>query len=223
MVLGVTRFRHRESMGDLHQYVIEEEPFKPSKAPAGAGSSWSRQGPPVINLDDPAPVSVSVLATNLTADARTKPSQSSSTKRPSASQWSAPPNIAIYLSKIELPDLEPGRRKKSASSQGASPPGNTFGQAASSGNSNIGRPTQPPRPISPAPPSKLLRPQSNASQPSAGPSSRPPPPLTPPNGLPPPHGVPEGQGQGAEGSQSKPNAGGGISLTRLFKAAASKV
>ena len=219
-------------MGDLHQYVIEEEPFKPSKAPAGAGSSSNRPGPPVINLDDPAPVSVSVLGTNLTADARTKPSQSTSTKKPSAPQWSAPPNIAIYLSKIELPDLEQGRRKNGASPQGADAPGNAFGQAASSGGSGSGRPTPPSRPISSAPPSKLLRPQSNASQPSAGPSSRPPPPSTSPNGLPPPPGqhtappppgVPEGQEQGSEGGQSKPNAGGGISLTRLFKAAASKV
>jgi hypothetical protein len=39
------RYRHREGMGDLHQYVIEEDPIrvKPVVEP---------KGPKVINLDD---------------------------------------------------------------------------------------------------------------------------------------------------------------------------
>lgn len=55
-----SRFRHREGMGDLNQYVIEEDPFKaPSAASSAAGS---RPAPPIIKLDDPAPsVSHAVL------------------------------------------------------------------------------------------------------------------------------------------------------------------
>lgn len=32
--------------------------------------------------------------------------------------WSAPPNLAIYLSTIELPDLKPGRREQLGGSSG---------------------------------------------------------------------------------------------------------
>ena len=73
------RFRHREGMGDLHQYVIEEDPIRAPKP-----TPVVHRGPKVINLDDRPP-----------AIPTTKP------------KWSGPPNIAIYLSSIELPDLKP--------------------------------------------------------------------------------------------------------------------
>ncbi|KAK8866030.1 hypothetical protein IAR55_001181 [Kwoniella newhampshirensis] len=85
--LGITRFRHREGLSDLHQYVIEEGIVKPT--------TTTRPGPKVIKLDDEPPKPDT-------------PQQSSSDKR--ARAWTPPPNIAIYLSTIKLPDLEPGRR-----------------------------------------------------------------------------------------------------------------
>ncbi|ORY33706.1 hypothetical protein BCR39DRAFT_518688 [Naematelia encephala] len=80
--LGVTRYRHREGLGDLHQYVIEEENIKPLP---------DRPGPKVIKLDDEPQPSLS--------------------RTGSKKAWTPPPNIAIYLSTIELPDLKPGRRE----------------------------------------------------------------------------------------------------------------
>ncbi|WVO12711.1 hypothetical protein L204_100319 [Cryptococcus depauperatus] len=46
--LGVKRFRHREGLSDLHQYIVEEK-SPPIRKP----------GPQVINLDDPQPSSSS--------------------------------------------------------------------------------------------------------------------------------------------------------------------
>lgn len=43
------RFRHREGLGDLHQYVIGEDDTQP---PTG---SKEAKGPKVISLDDPKP------------------------------------------------------------------------------------------------------------------------------------------------------------------------
>lgn len=43
---ALVRFRHREGRGDLHQYVVEEDPVRaPKPAPP-------TKGPKVINLDD---------------------------------------------------------------------------------------------------------------------------------------------------------------------------
>jgi hypothetical protein len=39
------RYRHREGLGDLHQYVIEEDPVR-------AKPITQQKGPKVINLDD---------------------------------------------------------------------------------------------------------------------------------------------------------------------------
>nr|XP_019014839.1 uncharacterized protein I206_00926 [Kwoniella pini CBS 10737]OCF53620.1 hypothetical protein I206_00926 [Kwoniella pini CBS 10737] len=89
--LGVTRFRHREGMSEMKQYVIEEEADKP----VSTSSSSAKSGPKVIKLDDEVPKKLT-------------PSNSMSSKQQT---WTPPPNIAIYLSSIELPDLKPGRRE----------------------------------------------------------------------------------------------------------------
>jgi len=52
--LGVTRFRHREGLGDLHQYVVEQEDEPPIPIPS-AKVNGSRTGPKVIKLDDDPP------------------------------------------------------------------------------------------------------------------------------------------------------------------------
>jgi hypothetical protein len=41
------RYRHREGLGDLHQYVIEEDPVR-----AKPVIQQPSKGPKVINLDD---------------------------------------------------------------------------------------------------------------------------------------------------------------------------
>ncbi|WWD17771.1 hypothetical protein CI109_102212 [Kwoniella shandongensis] len=97
--LGVTRFRHREELADLHQYVIEEE--------VPVSKRTVRPGPKVIKLD-PEPTRVD------------SPQRSLSGK--SAKRWTPPPNIAIYLSTIKLPDLEPGRREHRATQPATAPP-----------------------------------------------------------------------------------------------------
>ncbi|CAD6568844.1 MAG: hypothetical protein TREMPRED_004793 [Tremellales sp. Tagirdzhanova-0007] len=89
--LGVTRFRHRESLNDLHQYVIEQE--IPSTAPSPRQND--RPGPKVIKLDDDLP----------------PPSAPLRHGSGNASEWTPPPMLEIYLSTIELPDLKPGRRE----------------------------------------------------------------------------------------------------------------
>nr|XP_018267047.1 uncharacterized protein I303_01030 [Kwoniella dejecticola CBS 10117]OBR89205.1 hypothetical protein I303_01030 [Kwoniella dejecticola CBS 10117] len=89
--LGVTRFRHREGLPELKQYVIEEEADGPNSTTMSGG----RPGPNIIKLDDDPPKKLS-------------PSNSISGKQKT---WTPPPNIAIYLSTIELPDLKPGRRE----------------------------------------------------------------------------------------------------------------
>ncbi|OCF55343.1 hypothetical protein L486_06823 [Kwoniella mangroviensis CBS 10435] len=89
--LGVKRFRHHEDLPELCQYVIEEEADSiPSSATKGR-----KIGPKVISLDDEAPKHIS-------------PSESMRGKQ---KVWTPPPNIAIYLSTIELPDLKSGRRE----------------------------------------------------------------------------------------------------------------
>ncbi|RXK37567.1 hypothetical protein M231_05192 [Tremella mesenterica] len=87
--LGVTRFRHREGLEALHQYVKEEEPIPMPKPPARP------QSPPRINLNDIPPP---------------QPSKPKDSKSPGGKEWKPPQNIAIYLSTIELPDLIPGHR-----------------------------------------------------------------------------------------------------------------
>ncbi|KAE8542855.1 hypothetical protein D1P53_000918 [Cryptococcus gattii VGV] len=47
--LGVKRFRHRENLSDLHQYIIEDN--TPASPPSQQRQS-KRPGPRVINLDD---------------------------------------------------------------------------------------------------------------------------------------------------------------------------
>ena len=80
----------------------------------------------MINLDDPAPKPAPYVPcirrpphmlppkTKLTNRKR----KDSKENRP---DWKAPQNIAIYLSKIELPDLDPNRRRPSASGSNGQP------------------------------------------------------------------------------------------------------
>ncbi|OCF31114.1 hypothetical protein I316_07246 [Kwoniella heveanensis BCC8398] len=145
--LGVTRFRHREGMADLKQYVIEEEVFVP---PRPVSSNGRRPGPKVIKLDDEPPQPVQVQR-----------QPSSGGKR-----WTPPPNIAIYLSTIELPDLKPGRRETlRASSKGQS---NSNSNSLTPGGIGGGRPiTQSPLPTS------------ARASPQPGPGLAPPPNLPP--------------------------------------------
>ncbi|WVQ85240.1 hypothetical protein IAT38_007405 [Cryptococcus sp. DSM 104549] len=133
--LGVTRFRHREGMSDLKQYVVEEEDLpKPVLSPSSSGS---RPGPRVIKLDDEPP----------------KPPSPSLT--PSKPKWSPPPNLAIYLSTIELPDLKPGRRETlKAGVNGRAGPGKGPGKSPSPGVP----PVPGAYPSGPAGPSGLLAP-----------------------------------------------------------------
>ncbi|KAK1926542.1 hypothetical protein DB88DRAFT_482226 [Papiliotrema laurentii] len=188
--LGVTRFRHRENMGDLHQYVIEEEPFKPpSPRPT------SRPGPPVINLDDSPPPS--------------KPERSKSSGKNAAATWKAP-NIAIYLSKIDLPDLKPGRRE-------------TLKARRNGGDVSSGDQSPPSGSVGPSLSNRLQRPNNALPRPSSlSPStlsrSAPPPPARPSQGTQLDHGAAATTPQAQAKSSSS-----GTSLTRLFKAAASKV
>ncbi|WWC86372.1 uncharacterized protein L201_001248 [Kwoniella dendrophila CBS 6074] len=88
--LGITRFRHRESLADLHQYVVEEPTSQPTPSPGGA-----KTGPRIIKLDDEPQPTSSSLSSAVNGN----------------SGWIPPPNISIYLSTIELPDLKPGRRE----------------------------------------------------------------------------------------------------------------
>ncbi|GFZ43645.1 hypothetical protein JCM24511_01365 [Saitozyma sp. JCM 24511] len=103
--LGVTRFRHREGMGDLHQYVCEEDELEPAKTAQPA-----TKGPRVIKLDDePAP-------------APPRPP-----KPPGRDTWTPPPNLVIFLSTIELPDLSPGRRAERKATLRRGTPGSAAG------------------------------------------------------------------------------------------------
>jgi hypothetical protein len=49
------RFRHRESLGDLHQYVIEQEDEQPIPTTAVKSTISGRVGPKIIKLDDDPP------------------------------------------------------------------------------------------------------------------------------------------------------------------------
>ncbi|WVW82428.1 hypothetical protein I302_104438 [Kwoniella bestiolae CBS 10118] len=89
--LGVKRFRHHEGLAELYQYVIEEEVV--SKPPPSLNGG--KPGPKVIKLDDEPP----------------KPISPSNPVPGKSKVWTPFPNIAIYLSTIELPDLKPGRRE----------------------------------------------------------------------------------------------------------------
>lgn len=111
--LGVKRFRHHENLSDLHQYIIEDtSPSPPSQRQS------TRPGPRVINLDDE-PTSSSSPASSSSSSSlrrkltRTKTKTQTQTQKES---WTPPQNIAIYLSTIVLPDLNPGRRASSSSS-----------------------------------------------------------------------------------------------------------
>jgi len=80
-------------MGDLHQYVIEEDPVRVKPSPPSAPA---QKGPRLINLDDRY-----ISHTRHTLNSRPAPLP------PTKPKWTGPPNIAIYLSSIELPDLKP--------------------------------------------------------------------------------------------------------------------
>ncbi|EAL17444.1 hypothetical protein CNBM1370 [Cryptococcus deneoformans B-3501A] len=106
-------FRHHENLSDLHQYIIEDtSPSPPSQRQS------TRPGPRVINLDDE-PTSSSSPASSSSSSSlrrkltRTKTKTQTQTQKES---WTPPQNIAIYLSTIVLPDLNPGRRASSSSS-----------------------------------------------------------------------------------------------------------
>lgn len=120
--LGVTRFRHRQRLKELHQYVIEEEP--------------EVKGPRVINLDDRKP------------------------------GWTPPPNLAIYLSTIELPDLLPANRKKTAHHRPAA--GSAPVPVATSKPMTAPQAQRPPPQQHPAPAGKLAPPPNVPSRPGSG-------------------------------------------------------
>ncbi|ODN91992.1 hypothetical protein L198_05664 [Cryptococcus wingfieldii CBS 7118] len=122
--LGVKRFRHRENMSDLHQYIIEEEDT--------AQPVSSSKGPKVIDLNDPKPV-----------------------PRPTSSKvWTPPTRMAIYLSTIVLPDLNPSRMA-STSKESA---GNSRIQSNKMGEHAGRAPTKPPKPGHTLPGSTLKTP-----------------------------------------------------------------
>ncbi|WOO85233.1 uncharacterized protein LOC62_06G008733 [Vanrija pseudolonga] len=184
VALDVKRFRHREGLGDLHQYVVEEEdphPLPPVPKP-----------PRVINLDDNSPL-------------REEP------------KWTPPPNLAVYLSTIELPDLKPGRRESQKNPQGNS-------------NSNQGRDSkmQPPpqrfnnhnqRPPPSHPPGRpnadnIMRvPSPNSAAAWGPPPGRPPPGAPPiiPGSRPPPPVPPHPGHNGHEMFLDRPTASGSSS------------
>lgn len=95
---------------------MEEDPQPVSTAPI-----TDRPGPKVIKLDDE-PLSQSVLlvhneTVHLAGSSRPELRRSSGSLK--ASKWLPPPNIAIYLSTIELPDLKPGRREQLRTASGS--------------------------------------------------------------------------------------------------------
>jgi hypothetical protein len=129
--LGVTRFRHREGLGDLHQYVVEQEDEPPIPIPKingnGSGSTNGRTGPKVIKLDDeslPVYVAISTISYFLLGLTVSVCSQQILPRKPSTSlrkkEWAAPKGIAIYLSTIELPDLKPKIKDKPKIANGSS-------------------------------------------------------------------------------------------------------
>ncbi|KAH8086423.1 hypothetical protein HD553DRAFT_217070 [Filobasidium floriforme] len=155
------RARHRAGLDQdsrgLYQYVVEEEVKSAPRVASG------QQGPRVIDLND---------------------APKSEPKRSDTKAWRPPPNISIYLSKIELPDLHPGRlaAQKSSSSARRSPP-------RSSGQTPPLRMEPPPVPKhnSPGPGTSHanLRPPSsnapNSRQPSSSSRMSPQPRPSPPN------------------------------------------
>ena len=104
------RFRHREGLKALHQYVIEEDPTPPPKKVEPPRS------PTRINLNDPSasPMATVFLANYLRQPVLPKKPSPQPSPVDHIKQWKPPQNIAIYLSNIELPDLIPSRRQKDA-------------------------------------------------------------------------------------------------------------
>lgn len=165
--LGVTRFRHRQGLKELHQYVVEEEP--------------ERKGPRVINLDDSRP------------------------------GWTPPPNLAIYLSTIDLPDLKPENRKKAQQQQQQQRNGSSSASSVTSGRTgSFGGGA--PAPNGNRPPPNAIRPPPNGTRPAVSPPV-------------PPHSGSMGYGQGSavpsipprpQGSGSGSDSGSG-KLGKMFK------
>jgi len=92
-------------MGDLHQYVIEEDPVRVKPVVV------EPKGPRVINLDDRYVCPVSSCPSTMSCT-YSKAELSPPTLPTSKPKWTGPPNIAIYLSSIELPDLKPKPKPK---------------------------------------------------------------------------------------------------------------
>nr|KIR45892.1 hypothetical protein I312_04862 [Cryptococcus bacillisporus CA1280] len=107
--LGVKRFRHRENLSDLHQYIIEDN--TPASPPSQQRQS-KRPGPRVINLDDE-PKSSSPPHSSSSSSLRRKFTQTKTQALPQEI-WTPPQHMAIYLSTIVLPDLDPSRRGSSS-------------------------------------------------------------------------------------------------------------
>ncbi|KAL1410400.1 hypothetical protein Q8F55_004410 [Vanrija albida] len=180
VALDVKRFRHREGLQDLHQYVVEEEDAHPLPAVP--------KPPRVINLDDNSPL-------------REEP------------KWTPPPNLAVYLSTIELPDLKPGRRESQKN--------NAQGQGYQGRNEKHQHQPPPQRFAQRPPPANMMRvPSPNSSwgpppgRPPPGappiiPGSRPPPPVPPHPGSGGRHEMfldrPTASGSGGQASQSGSN------------------
>ncbi|KIR97263.1 hypothetical protein L804_05445 [Cryptococcus deuterogattii 2001/935-1] len=108
--LGVKRFRHRENLSDLHQYIIEDN--TPASPPSQQRQS-KRPGPRVINLDDEPKSSSPPHSSSSSSSLRRKFTQTKTQASPQEI-WTPPQHMAIYLSTIVLPDLDPGRRGSSS-------------------------------------------------------------------------------------------------------------
>ncbi|KIR35467.1 hypothetical protein I352_01742 [Cryptococcus deuterogattii MMRL2647] len=108
--LGVKRFRHRENLSDLHQYIIEDNT---SASPLSQQRQSKRPGPRVINLDDEPKSSSPPHSSSSSSSLRRKFTQTKTQASPQEI-WTPPQHMAIYLSTIVLPDLDPGRRGSSS-------------------------------------------------------------------------------------------------------------
>ncbi|KJE05046.1 hypothetical protein I311_01139 [Cryptococcus gattii NT-10] len=137
--LGVKRFRHHENLSDLHQYIIEDN--TPASPPSQQRQS-KRPGPRVINLDDEPKSSSPPHSSSSSSSLRRKFTQTKTQALPQEI-WTPPQHMAIYLSTIVLPDLDPGRRGSSSmrnsfsySNDGRDSHGNGNGKGNGNGNGN---------------------------------------------------------------------------------------
>ncbi|WVO24484.1 uncharacterized protein IAS62_005852 [Cryptococcus decagattii] len=108
--LGVKRFRYRENLSDLHQYIVEDN--TPASPPSQQRQS-KRPGPRVINLDDEPKSSSPPHSSSSSSSLRRKFTQTKTQALPQEI-WTPPQHMAIYLSTIVLSDLDPGRRGSSS-------------------------------------------------------------------------------------------------------------